>query len=129
MMFLSDINTNSKRFNFWFLVALIFTALLILTAFTAGFSKHFVRGETTALVNKTEVKCNGYGKDHQCRYLVFTEKGVFENTDSLLELKWNSSDIHGMVLPGRKYHFTHYGWRFGFTSAYPNIVEINEVPR
>jgi hypothetical protein len=83
---------------------------------------HLIRGEADVVVNKTEQRCE---KETACKYLVFTDQGVFKNTDSkLLEFKWNSSDLYGELLAGKRYHIRYYGIRFGFFSMYPNITTV-----
>ena len=51
---------------------------------------HFSRETITSTVKEKEVKRYG-GKD---KYLIFTDKEVFENTDSWIELKFNSSNLY-----------------------------------
>lgn len=57
------------------------------------------------------------------KYIVFTEEGeVFENTDSVLRFKFNSSTVQGQLKEGQIYDATVYGWRIPFLSTYRNIV-------
>lgn len=57
------------------------------------------------------------------KYLIFTDREVFENTDSLLRLKFNSSDFYGRIKVGQTCDFTVIGWRIPFFSVYRNIIE------
>uniref|UniRef100_A0AAU6W4A6 Uncharacterized protein n=1 Tax=Pseudomonas phage Cygsa01 TaxID=3138529 RepID=A0AAU6W4A6_9VIRU len=83
---------------------------------------HLIRGEADVLINKTEQRCE---EGTKCKYLVFTDQGVFKNTDSkLLEFKWNSSDLYGELVAGKRFHIRYYGVRFGFFSMYPNITTV-----
>lgn len=61
------------------------------------------------------------------KYLVFTDEGTFENTDSLLRGKFRSSDHQGFLQEGQSYNATVYGWRIGVFSSYPNIVDAQPV--
>lgn len=61
------------------------------------------------------------------KYLVFTDSEVFENTDSLLYWKFNSSDVYGQLEIGKTYKARVYGWRIKFLSNYRNIIEIKET--
>ncbi len=63
------------------------------------------------------------------KYLVFTEAGVFENTDAWYRGKFRASDLQGRVmqLKGKDVEITKYGWRNGFFSWYQNITKVNEV--
>jgi len=61
------------------------------------------------------------------KYLVFTEKEVFENTDALFRFKFDSSDLYGKLKEGGKYQCDVYGWRISFFSMYRNLVSCTEV--
>lgn len=61
------------------------------------------------------------------KYLVYTEGGVYENTDSWTFWKWDSSDLHGELKEGNCYHIEHAGWRVPFMSWYKNILGANEI--
>lgn len=58
------------------------------------------------------------------KYLVFTENEVFENIDSIIYAKFNSSDLQGKLKRGQTYTVKVYGWRIPFLSSYRNIVSI-----
>lgn len=71
-------------------------------------------------------------RDGDSKYLVFGEiedgkSLVFQNTDEILRLKWNSSDIQGELRIGKTYEITVIGYRIPITSAYENIIKIKEV--
>jgi len=85
---------------------------------------HFIRNEQTVTVNKTEQRCEA---QKTCKYLVFTDKGVYKNTDTWLEFKWNSSDMYGDLVAGKSYTIKSYGLRWSFFSWYPNIVKATPV--
>ncbi len=66
------------------------------------------------------------------KYLLFTKLNdgqtrVFENTDSLLEAKFNSSDVYAEIEVGTKYDLESYGWRIPFLSFYENILGAQPV--
>lgn len=61
------------------------------------------------------------------KYLVFAEEGTYEITDSFLAGQFDSSDIYGAIEPGATYAVEHQGWRIPFLSAYPNLIELEEV--
>lgn len=61
------------------------------------------------------------------KYLVFTEIETFENVDCWRWLKFNSSDVQGRIVAGRKYRARVYGWRIPLVSQYRNIVTAEEV--
>lgn len=106
-------------------ITYILLALLLVTLVGCNF--WYVLGtqrETTFTVEDKERITTGTGDTLQSKYLVFTDKGVFENTDSLLNWKFNSSDVYGELKEGQTYEAQVYGWRVPFLSLYPNIVAI-----
>lgn len=72
--------------------------------------------------------CTGsVGTDGQsttsCKYMVYADEGVFENTDDWMSLKFRSSDFHRDYLKGGCFKVTTIGWRVGWLSMYPNIIK------
>ncbi|MFH1420913.1 MAG: DUF1523 family protein [Candidatus Aenigmatarchaeota archaeon] len=89
---------------------------------------HFRRPEYVAEVTEKVVK--RYGNSD--KYLLFTRLNdgstrVLENTDSLFEWKFDSSDIQAGIEPGKTYQFKTYGFRAPFLSWYENILSAEEV--
>jgi len=76
----------------------------------------------TFTVDKAERVVDG----NSSRYLIFTEKETFENTDSIAFFKFNSSDIYGRIDEGKTYRAKVSGIRVPFFSWYRNIIEIQE---
>jgi hypothetical protein len=66
-------------------------------------------------------------KDGESKYIVFTDKEVFENTDSILRRKMNSSDMQGQLHVGCTYDITAYGFRSNWLSIYRNITQVEHV--
>ncbi len=60
------------------------------------------------------------------KYLVWADSETFENSDSLLHWKFNSSDTYGQLEVGKTYVVRVYGWRISFLSYYRNIITITE---
>lgn len=79
--------------------------------------------QTTFTINKMEVKRD----DDFDRYLIFTDKGVYENTDSMFKFKFNSSDLHNELQPGKTYQAITVGPRIQFLSMYPNVIKAQEI--
>ena len=70
-------------------------------------------------------------KSDSSKYLVFCEDEngevlVFENTDELLRLKFDSSTVQGTIKQGGKYKLTVVGFRIPFLSMYQNIIKVEE---
>ncbi len=61
------------------------------------------------------------------KYLIFTDKGTFENSDCLLLGKFDSSDMYNDLKKTKKYRAKVYGLRIPIFSMYKNIYEIEEI--
>ena len=61
------------------------------------------------------------------KYLIYTKNGeVFEITDNIFYLRFNSSDDYGKLTINDTYTVKVYGFRINFTSTYRNIIEIKD---
>jgi hypothetical protein len=81
----------------------------------------------TFTVKDKQIKMRGVGKDSEDVYMVYTDKGVFENTDDIFLGKWNSSDIQNDLEVGKTYKVEVYGWRIQFLSTYKNISNVEKL--
>lgn len=89
---------------------------------------HYKHWNVTFTVSDKERVCDSSSNGSQtCRYLIYTDKGVFEDTDSITNGKFNSSDVYGELNRGSKYDAVVYGNRVGWLSWYPNIVKVTPV--
>lgn len=59
------------------------------------------------------------------KYLIYTNAETFENTDSLLAMKFNSSDVYGRLQEGQTCTATVVGFRNSFLSMYRNILTVS----
>ncbi len=98
----------------------IFTifALLLFGTCGANCASHSVRETLDVRVTDKENVVSG----DQSTYLIFTDREVFANEDSLLEGKYNSSDVYSALEEDKCYTLTVYGWRVPFLSMYRNIA-------
>lgn len=64
--------------------------------------------------------------DNDSKYLIFTDKEVFEETDEWLKGKFNSSDMYNQLKVGNTYRVKVIGFRIPFLSMYRNIIEVEE---
>lgn len=81
------------------------------------------RGDVTVKVEDKLTKRDGDSD----RYLIYTDKGVFQNTDSLLALKYRSSDMYHELKVGKVYDCRTEGFRIPLFSMYKNLLECEEV--
>lgn len=73
------------------------------------------------------------GKDHSTNssgdsvYRVYTNCGVFSVEDDLFRGRFNSADTYAKLQAGGTYDFHIIGWRNGFFSTFPNILDATPV--
>lgn len=94
-------------------------------------NNYFSNKDYTITVTDKERVVKNIGEETTSKYLVFTkldngETRVFENTDALVKLKFNSSDIQAELVEGNTYNIKAYGWRIPILSAYENIVSVDK---
>jgi len=104
------------------IIGLVSVGIIGIIAFNfARFSK-----KETFITNVTEkeriVTKNGDNLDSY--YLIYTENGTYKLEDELLYGNFHSSDWYGKIKVDSTYEFTTIGFRIGFISEYPNIVEF-----
>ena len=85
---------------------------------------------TVTVTDKARVTYGHIYNTH--KYLIYTIDGegaarIFENTDSLLRMKFNSSDFYALIKTGETYEFTVIGYRLPFFSMYKNIISAAPV--
>lgn len=113
--------------SYFGLIFVVLGTLLVGASCGASCLAHGDREEVTAVVTgKERIHGSGNGKDAGY-YLIYTEDEVFQNADSILEGKFNSSDFQARIHEHKCYRFEVYGWRIPFLSAYRNIASYEEV--
>lgn len=108
-------------------VGLIFISGVVLVAFLFAIATVIVplatKSEAIFTVNKMERIAEGSNS----KYLVYTDKGVYENTDSLVLGKFNSSDLYNQMKEGSTYEAVVTGFRIPILSSYKNIIKVKLV--
>ncbi len=104
-----------------FIVGIIL--VLVGSIFLAFYKDAATHRNETFTVQKSERIADG----RSGRYLLFTDKGVYEDTDSLYNGKFNSSDVYAQLIAGKAYTCDVVGWRNGFFSWYPNVIKCDEA--
>lgn len=103
-----------------------FYVLLVSVVLFGYASAYYVSSETIEITIKDKERITtGSGEDISSKFIVYGENEVFENTDSWLYLKFDSSDIQNGLETGRMYKVKVAGWRVPFFSWYRNIITIN----
>lgn len=60
-------------------------------------------------------------------YLIFTDKGTYEVRDSVVNGRFDSSDMYGRLEKGHTYKVTVIGFRVPMLSWYKNILTAEEI--
>lgn len=60
-------------------------------------------------------------------YLIYTDKGVYSDSDSVLHGKFNSSDVYGQLQRGHTYDCKVHGHRVHVMSWYENILSCKNA--
>lgn len=114
------------------LIVLIFIFVIsgigMLCYLFCDYSSKYKLSERTVIIKVLDKErlVESSGDDITSRYIVYTDIGVFENTDSYVFSKYNSSDIQGKLRFDSVYSVNVAGWRDEFWSSYPNIININK---
>lgn len=99
---------------------LLLTIILIIGYPTA----YYLSSETIEItINDKERITTGSGENISSKFIIYTDNGVFENTDSWLFLKFNSADFQNKFQIGETYEVKVAGWRIPILSMYKNIVK------
>lgn len=98
----------------------IYSVLIILLLCSYSIAYYVSSEYITITVTKTERIKSGEGE----KYLLYTKDEVFENTDSWLYFKFNSSDFQNKLKNGKPHKVKVAGWRVPFFSMYRNVVKI-----
>lgn len=101
--------------------------LVFLIALSGGAVWSFASEDSvTFTINRLEriTESDADGKTTS-KYLVYTDKEVFEDTDAPLHGKFNSSDLYAKLDEGKAYTCKVNGIRIAFFSTYRNLLECH----
>ena len=101
--------------------------LVTLIAVPSAFYNYATQDTIVATVTEKDRVTQGAGESMSSRYLIFTDEGVLQNTDTIFHMKFNSSDVYGSISVGDTCIFETYGWRVPLFSMYPNIISAECV--
>lgn len=111
------------------LVMPLATVGLIFNVATAPFQQFaFVSRTETFTVKELPPRGNEVnldGSKNTYANLIYTDRGVYSNIDSLIPWKTRSSDVRNQLKEGETYTCQTSGWRIGFLSWYKNIIDCN----
>lgn len=103
-------------------------AVLLILAVVAGASYYQEDTHTGCVVSDKDrtTKTDSEGNSSSDARVYTENCGVFQVSDSFWKGEFNSSDTYGSIKVGETYDFTTIGWRNGFFSMFPNIIEVHE---
>jgi hypothetical protein len=104
----------------------VLSAFLLLGLTACGNPSGNDRVETIHVTDKERVCDSNSDGSRDCQYLIYTDEGTYKNVDSILNGKHNSSDLYGKLKRDHAYSVKVEGYRSGWQSEYPNIIEIVE---
>ena len=104
-----------------------FILVVILLLFMIGYGVAYRLSNDIIIITVTrKERIVSVDRNRRSKYLVWTDSETFECSDSILFLKFNSSDIYGKLKIGHKYKVLVAGWRIPIFSMYRNIITIEE---
>jgi hypothetical protein len=101
----------------------LLVVLLIIGLVGVSFVFQYSTEETITITVNDKERINNQDSSY---YLVFADEGEFKIEDTIAYGNFSSSSLYGKLKAGNKYRVKITGWRVGFMSTYPNIVEILE---
>lgn len=104
--------------------AFIIGAIILVLALGIGSSAWYAYGTDEVVTDKI-VKTERVVTKDSSRYIIYGEKEVYENTDSMWYWKYNSADFYRDIEQGKTYKLRVYGWRIPFFSMNRNIIEVS----
>lgn len=118
----------ARRLIRWAFIAIgAVVAATILFLGCSGYTERETR--ETVVTGKDRVCTGSTDGTSDCKYLVFTERGTYQLSDSIIAGRWSSSDAYGQVKVCHRYEIESYGFRLPVFSAYPNITEMTDLGR
>jgi hypothetical protein len=118
-------NNNSIKFKIGAVIISVITIVNVIMVFP-----HFIRSTCiVTITNKRIIRSNNIDK-----YLIYsqTQDGnikIFEDTNSLLELKFLSEDLFWGLGINKKYEVKAYGLNIPLLSYYQNIVKVKGIEK
>lgn len=116
-----------KKFKEMTIVEIAITIAII---FCIGFmvaTPFIQRATATTVIITVEDKGTKRSGSNSDKYLIYTDNGTYEITDSIAFFRWNSSDLYGSMKIGSTYECTVCGFRNPFLSSYENIITATEI--
>lgn len=116
-------NNNFSEFK----IGTIIISVIVMVCVIMFFPHFFRNTYIVTIANKRIIR-----RDNINKYLIYAqmEDGnirVIENTNSLLEFKFDSEDVYLGLRINKKYEVKTYGLEIPLLSSYQNIIKVKEV--
>jgi hypothetical protein len=105
------------------LIIALFAALVIAAIYFNVKAYNHVETHTVKVEGKERIT-EQTGNRVTSFYVVYTDKGTFKLEDDMLRGNYYSSDVYGKLKEGSTYTIKTSGYRIGWASEYPNIIEV-----
>ena len=113
---------NKKAWFGWVFLLFFIAFLIFIATVGYGLLYAFAEGSETITINEKWVKYSG----DDAKYLVGSEDGqVFQITDTIIKLRFDSSNLYARIKEGQTCLIRTQGWRFPLFSDYKNILEAD----
>jgi hypothetical protein len=103
---------------------IILVAAIIIGGIAFEIKSYNTVNTITAKVEGKERITEQSGNTVNSFYLVYTDKGTFKLEDDMFRGNFYSSDVYGKIKQDSTYTFKTSGYRIGWMSSYPNIIEV-----
>lgn len=103
---------------------IILVAALIIGGIIFEIKSYNTVNTITAKVEGKERITEKNGDQLNSFYLVYTDKGTMKLEDDMFRGNFYSSDVYGKIKQDSTYTFKTSGYRIGWMSSYPNIIEV-----
>jgi len=113
---------NKKAGIGWVFLILLMAFLIFIAFVSYGLFYAFTEGYETITISEKWEKYQGADS----KYLVSSEDGqVFQITDTIVKMRFDSSNLYARLKEGQNCRIKTQGWRFPLFSDYKNILEAN----
>jgi hypothetical protein len=120
MLYSAIIKNNNNMRTFIFIVVGLIIGLIVFNITSYFHTQTF----TAKVSGKERVTEQSSNNSFDSYYLVYTDHGTLKLEDDIFRGNWHSSDVYGSLRVDSTYTFKVSGYRFGFFSMYPNIIEV-----
>jgi len=126
----NDVSVKKTQKKVMIIIILLITVFILYNVFMLIITNVNRQIYSVTVTDKLRVTYGHIWNQH--KYLIFTEDEygiirVFENTDSLIYSKFNSSDVYAQLKVGSKVKLTTVGVRIPERSMYQNIINVEFI--